>query len=354
MMDKVFDVIVIGGGQSGLACGYYLRRAKLNFIILDEQQGHGGAWAHTWDSLTLFSPADYSSLPGWLMPKSKNRFPLRQEVIDYLGKYEEHYQLNVKRGVKVVRVTKDSTVFEVYTAQGVFKARTVISATGTWGNPFIPKMQGAEDFKGIQMHSGKYRRPDDLVGLKTLVVGEGNSGSQIVAEVSKVTTVKWATRKEPEFLPDEVDGYYLFNVASAKYKAEQEGRPFDASQYNLGNIVMVPPVKEARQRGVLTSSGTFSQLYDKGVVWDNGVKEEFDAIIWCTGFGYDTSHLRPLIETDERGMANTKESRSLDVEGLWLVGYGGWTGYASATLVGLNRTAKQTIQEIEVYLGSQS
>ncbi|MES2382288.1 MAG: ArsO family NAD(P)H-dependent flavin-containing monooxygenase [Bacteroidota bacterium] len=353
-MKEIFDTIVIGGGQSGLACGYYLRRAKVNFIILDKQQNPGGAWLNAWDSLTLFSPADYSSLPGWLMPKSNNKFPLRQEVIDYLNKYEAHYQLNVRRGVEISKITKEEIGFKVYTDNGIFYAKTVISATGTWGNPYIPKVEGIEKYSGIQIHSGNYKKPHDFVGLKTLVVGEGNSGAQIVAEVSKVTTVKWSTKKQPEFLPDEVDGYYLFNVASAKYKAEQEGKPFDASQYSLGNIVMVPPVKEARQRGVLVSSGTFSKLYDKGVIWDNGEQEEFDAIIWCTGFGYDTSYLKSLIKTDERGIANTKESKSLDVDGLWLVGYGGWTGYASATLVGLNRTSKQTIQEIEEFLKSKN
>lgn len=353
-MNEIYDVIVLGGGQSGLACGYYLRRAKLNFLILDKQSIPGGAWLHAWDSLTLFSPADYSSLPGWLMPKSDHKFPLRTEVIDYLGKYEEHYQLPVKRDVEVSKITKEDGVFQVYTSHGNFKTKTVISATGTWGNPFIPKLEGIDEYKGIQIHSASYKTPDVFVGLKTLVVGEGNSGAQIVAEVSKVTEVKWSTKKVPGFLPDEVDGYYLFNVASAKYKVEKEGRPFDASQYNLGNIVMVPPVKEARQRGVLVSAGTFQKLYEKGVIWENGEKEEFDAIIWCTGFGYDTSYLKSLIQTDERGIANTTESKSLDVEGLWLVGYGGWTGYASATLVGLNRTAKLTVQQIEEFLESNN
>ncbi len=208
-MKEIFDTIVIGGGQSGLACGYYLRRAKVNFIILDKQQNPGGAWLNAWDSLTLFSPADYSSLPGWLMPKSNNKFPLRQEVIDYLNKYEEHYQLNVKRGVEISKITKEEVGFKVYTDNGIFYAKTVISATGTWGNPYIPKVEGIEKYSGIQIHSRNYKKPNDFVGLKTLVVGEGNSGAQIVAEVSKVTTVKWSTKKQPEFLPDEVDGYCL-------------------------------------------------------------------------------------------------------------------------------------------------
>ena len=88
-MQEILDVIVIGGGQSGLACGYYLRRHKLNFLIVDKEEKCGGAWLHAWDSLMLFSPAEHSSLPGWLMPKSENLFPLKQEVIDYLCQYEK-------------------------------------------------------------------------------------------------------------------------------------------------------------------------------------------------------------------------------------------------------------------------
>lgn len=352
MNKEAFDTVVIGGGQSGLACGYYLRRSKLNYLILDKQDVPGGAWLHAWDSLTLFSPADYSSLPGWLMPKSDKKFPLRREVVNYLKQYEEHYQLNIERGIEVIEITKDEVGFKIHTTKGSYFAKTVISSTGTWGNPFIPKVEGIEKFNGIQIHSGKYKNATDFAGLKTLVVGEGNSGAQIVAEVSKVTNVKWSTKKRPEFLPDEVDGYYLFNVATAKYKAEKEGKPFDASLYNLGNIVMVPPVVDARERGVLVSSGVFNQINENGVVREDGTFEPFQAIIWCTGFGFDTNYLKSLIEIDERGKAHTTESKSLDVDGLWLVGYGNWTGYASATLVGLNRTAKQTIAEVEEFLKS--
>lgn len=349
-MEEIFDVVVIGGGQSALACGYYLRRAKLNFLILDKQDLPGGAWLHAWDSLTLFSPADYSSLPGWLMPKSEHQFPLRQEVVNYLAKYEEHYQLNVQRGIEVIDIKKEGGHFTVFTQQNPIRSKAIISATGTWGNPIIPHLEGAEDFKGTQIHSRNYKKPEDFINKKTLVIGEGNSGAQIVAEVSKITETKWSTRSEPQFLPDDVDGYYLFNVASAKYKAEKEGKPFDSSKYNLGNIVMVPPVKEARERGVLVSSGTFHQLYNKGVIWDTGEHEEFDALIWCTGFGYDTSYLKKLIHTDEKGIPKTIESRSLEKDGLWFVGYGNWSGYASATLIGVNRSAKQTVLEIEEFI----
>ncbi len=350
MKDSVLDVLVIGGGQSGLACGYYLERAALNYMILDDQETGGGAWLHAWDSLTLFSPAQHSSLPGWMMPKSENIFPLRQEVINYLLEYEKRYELIVKHSVKVKQVVKENKNFRTETNQGDFLARTVISATGTWGNPFIPNIKGIELYTGEQGHSANYKNSDPFIGAKVLIVGEGNSGAQLLAEVSKVANVKWSTKKSPEFLPDNVDGHVLFNAASAKYHAEKEGKPFDQAQYSLGNVVMVPPVKEARARGVLHSVGNFSELYERGVIWADGTREEFDAIIWCTGFGYVTQHLASLIHTDERGKTETKESKSMGVDGLWLVGYGGWTGFGSATLIGVGRTARDTVKQIEDYL----
>ncbi|MFN3301382.1 MAG: pyridine nucleotide-disulfide oxidoreductase, partial [Sediminibacterium sp.] len=110
---------------------------------------------------------------------------------------------------------------------------------------------------------------------------------------------------------------------------------------------------EARSRDVLNSSGSFERLYENGVVWSDGTKEDFDAIIWCTGFGYATSFLKDLVATDERGIVKTEESKAIEIPGLWLVGYGSWTGYASATLIGINRNAKQTIQEIIEFLSNK-
>ncbi|MFV8270474.1 ArsO family NAD(P)H-dependent flavin-containing monooxygenase [Flavobacterium sp. GT2N3] len=349
-MNKILDVIVIGGGQSGLASGYYLRRHKLNFLILDKEEKCGGAWLHAWDSLTLFSPAEHSSLPGWLMPKSENLFPLKQEVIDYLCQYEKRYELPMERSVTVENITSENKVFKVYTKKGIYFSKTIIAAAGTWNNPFIPKIKGIDTFKGIQIHSAHYKNAEQFRNLNVLVVGEGNSGAQIVAEVSKVTSIKWSTRKPPQYLPDEVDGFYLFNVATAKYNAEKGGKPFNAANYDLGNIVMVPPIQEARSRGILISSGSFEKINENGVIWSDGHKEYFDAIIWCTGFGYATSFLKNIVSPDERGIIKTKESKATELPGLWLAGYGSWTGYASATLIGINRNAKQTCNEIIEYL----
>lgn len=349
-MADIFDVIVIGAGQSGLACGYYLNRADLNFKILDNQEKCGGAWLHTWDSLNLFSPAEHSSLPGWLMPTSREKFPSKEEVVGYLCNYEARYKLPVERPVHVKKIIREGDLYKIIASHKTFLSKTIISATGTWANPVIPEIKGRENFKGEQFHSATYRNPQHLKGKKVLIVGEGNSGAQILSEVSKVAFTKWATIKKPEFLPDDVDGRVLFHIASAKYKAEKEGKPFDPSNYNLANIVMVPSVKEARERGVLKSSGRFVEIYEKGVIWENGEKEEWDVIIWCTGFRSGIGHLKELVEIGENGKTKTKGTKAVDNPGLWLVGYGGWTGYASATLIGVGRTARHTVQEIKSFV----
>ena len=344
---KIYDVIIIGGGQSALACGYYLRRTDLEYVILDNQEKCGGAWQHGWESLTLFSPAEHSSLPGWLMPKSENEFPTREEVIDYLCQYEKRYKLPIERAVEVKDAEKEADYFKIITNESTFYSKTIISATGTWGKPFIPAISGKDKFKGKQVHSANYQRPEDFAGQKVLIVGEGNSGAQILAEVSKVAETVWATRKTPEFLPDDVDGRVLFDQASAKYYAEKKGEKFDVSKNNLGNIVMVPSVKEARIRDVLHSKGQFKAFTESGVIWENGEEELFDAVIWCTGFGFATDYIQNIVSTDERGKIKTKETRSVEEENLWLVGFGGWTGFASATLIGVGRSARATVKEIQ-------
>ncbi|MEX2335798.1 MAG: NAD(P)-binding domain-containing protein [Fulvivirga sp.] len=234
---KNYDLIIIGGGQSALACGYFLKRSAINYLILDNQKQCGGAWLHGWESLTLFSPAEYSSLPGWLMPKSENQFPTRDEVINYLCKYEKRYELSIERPVNVLEVKKNRNGFIVITDKNNYQSRAIISATGTWQKPFIPAVPGRDKFKGKQIHSAQYRNPDEYQGQKILIVGEGNSGAQILADISKIAETAWATIEDPEYLPDDV------SVASSKYYAERKEEKFDASKYNLGNIVMVPPVK---------------------------------------------------------------------------------------------------------------
>ncbi|MHC2990962.1 pyridine nucleotide-disulfide oxidoreductase [Pontibacter sp. HJ8] len=349
-MATIFDTIIIGGGQSGLACAYYLRRTKLRYVLLDDQPAPGAAWRSGWDSLTLFSPAAFSSLPGWLMPESRQQLPGREEVIAYLTAYENRYSLPVERPVHVQDVCYRDGIFELKTPKKTYHARTVISATGTFRKPFIPDYPGYSKFKGLHLHSSEYKNPDQVAGKRVLIVGGGNSGAQILAEVSRVADTKWVTLEEVTYLPDDVDGKVLFDQATARYYAMQKGEQPDLSRYSLGSIVMVPPVKEARARGVLKTVRPFAQFYETGVVWPDGKKEETDAVIWCTGFGYALDHLACLHLLIEKGKIEVEGTRAVQQPGLWLVGYGNWTGFASATLIGVGRSARQTAAEVEEYL----
>lgn len=132
------DVVIIGGGQAGLATAYFLRRSGLSYVLLDAEPAPGGAWRHAWPSLRLFSPAQWSSLPGWPMPPSSETYPGREEVIAYLAAYERRYELPVERPRRVTAVTGGDDRLVVRTDDGAWSARAVISATGTWNAPFLP------------------------------------------------------------------------------------------------------------------------------------------------------------------------------------------------------------------------
>lgn len=343
---QAVDVVIIGGGQAALATAYFLRRSELSFVILDAEQGPGGAWRHGWDSLRLFSPATWSSLPGWLMPAVADGYPSRDQVVDYLGQYEQRYRLPVLRPVWVEGVQRTATGLRVQAGDRHWQARAVVSATGTWRHPYIAHYPGAQLFAGEQLHSADYVEPQVFAGKKVLVVGGGNSGAQVLAEVSRVAEVTWVTPAEPLFLADEVDGRVLFERATERWKAQQAGQVIEQPVGGLGDVVMVPPVREARERGVLQAVRPFSRFTRTGVVWPDGRESAVDVVIWCTGFRPALGHLDGLGVIDPDGRVEVAGTRSLKEPRLWLVGYGEWTGAASATLIGVARTARSTASEI--------
>ena len=343
-----FDVIVIGGGQSGLAVGYYLRRTGLSYIIIDDQNEGGGAWLHTWKSLRLFSPAQWSSLPGVIMAGGADYYPTRDVTIEYLKYYETKYNLPIRRPEQVKDVTKIDDGFEVETSKGIYHAKVVVSATGSFSNPYLPEFTGREKFKGTIIHSSEYESPDQFIGKRVAVVGEGNSGAQILAELSKVTETIWITQKEPRFLPDHIDGRFLFDAATQMYEAQKAGKQYKPP--SLGDIVMVDTVKEARSRKVLKSVRPFDHFTEESLVWQDGHEEKIDVVIFCTGFKPALNHLAGLNVVNKDGKPETEGTKSKLVDGVWFVGYGNWTGFASATLIGVGRSAKKTVEEISEYL----
>jgi len=323
-----------------------MRRAGLRFVILDAGHQGGGAWQHGWESLRLFSPAEYSPLPGWWMPPQVGEpYPTACHVVNYLREYERRYDLPIQRPVRAIRVHRTGDQLTVRADVGEWQCAHVISATGTWDTPFLPTYPGSREFTGQQFHTVDYQSPDRFRDQRVAIVGGGNSAAQILAEVSTVADTLWVAPHPPRFMPDDVDGRVLFDAASQREAAARAGLT-NSGVAGLGDIVMVPSVREARERGVLHASPMFERLTATGIQWGDGEDWPCDAIIWCTGFRPSLQHLAPLQLTLERGVPRTIGTRSVDEPRLHLVGYGDWTGTASATIVGAGRTAKQTVAEI--------
>ena len=312
---NVLDVIIIGAGQSALTTAYFLRRTSLSYLLLDEQPSPGGAWLHAWESLRLFSPAAWSSIAGWPMPApAEPGNPTRSDVIDYLRRYEDRYRFPIQRSVRVDTISRLDDLWRVQA--------------------------------GDQHWLAHYRDPGPFTGKRVMVVGGGNSGAQVLAELSRVSETRWVTQEPPAFLPDDVDGRVLFERATARWKAQQEGRSIDEPAGGFGDIVMVPPVREARERGVLVAERPFARFTETGVEWADGRREDLDAVIWCTGFRPALDHLRELGIIEADGKVQVEGTRVVKQPNLWLVGYGDWTGMASATLIGVTRTARSTVDEV--------
>lgn len=343
--------MVIGGGQSGLATGFYLRRSGLvpgeDFVILDAADHPGGAWARMWPTLRTFSPTQYSSLPGWMMPPwtGDNGYPPAAHVVDYLTRYEQRYELDVRRSAAVRSVTRgEGGLLQVHSERGDWLAGLVVSATGTWSRPFVPTYPGR--FAGRQLHTADYRQAADFAGQRVLIVGGGNSAAQILAEVSAVAETTWVTLRPPRFLPDDVDGRALFEIATQRHRARLAGESDGGRVAGLGDIVMVESVRRARDRGVLHAREPFARLVGHGVRWHDGSESSFDAMIWCTGFRPVLGHLAGLGLRGPDGLIPTDGTEAIKEPRLNLIGYGDWTGPASATLVGAGRTARELVARI--------
>ena len=359
MTASAVDVLVIGAGQAGLAAGFYLHRMARDaargrggpapsFAILDANEQPGGAWQYYWDTLELFSPADYSSLPGYRMPAwTGPGNPSAAHVVDYLRAYEDRYGLPVHRPVTVHAIEDHPDGgYLTRTDRGTWTSRAVINATGSWRRPFVPRMPGAEDFTGSQLHTTGYRGREPFAGQRVVVVGGGNSGAQIAADLLPAAAeVTWVTRRPPRYLPDDVDGRALFALATGHVQATRRGEPSPGGVGSLGDIVAVPPVRQARDAGRLQAQPMFSGFTPTGIRWDDGRKLEVDTVLWCTGFRPDLAHLRPLrpaMEGTVPATAGDPPTRSRDRDGLFFLGYGDWCGPASATLIGVGAPARAT------------
>ena len=180
-----FDTLVIGGGQAGLAVGYYLAEQSRDFLILEANDRVGDSWRRRWDSLRLFTPAEYSGLPGLPFPAPTGYRPTRDETADYLEAYATRFNLPVRLRTPVDSLARQGHTYLLVAGPHRFEASKVVVATGSYQRPRVPAFASQLDPQIVQLHSSEYRNPDNLQDGEVLVVGAGNSGAEIALELAK-------------------------------------------------------------------------------------------------------------------------------------------------------------------------
>jgi putative flavoprotein involved in K+ transport len=210
--EQVLDVVVVGGGQAGLAMAWHLAQQGLRFVVLEAGPEVGHIWRNRWDSLKLFTPAQYDNLPGMAFPAPDDTYPTKDPVADYLRDYAKAFDLPVRLNAKVIELRRrEDGSFEVHTAAEVFRARQVVVATGPFQVPFVPPPARGLDPSVPQLHSADYRNPQALPPQgRVVVVGGGNSGFQIAEELAATRTVDLSIATRYPMLPQRLGGRDLF------------------------------------------------------------------------------------------------------------------------------------------------
>jgi putative flavoprotein involved in K+ transport len=349
-MTNHYDVVVIGGGQSGLVTGYYLNQQAASYTILDANKQIGGSWQHYYDSLKLFSPAKWAEMPGLPFPGDPAHHPTRYEVIDYLREYARVHNLPVQSGTRVKHVERSNGEFIIHTSDNQqYAAHAVISASGPFNTPYVPHLPGVEQFRGKTLHSFHYDRPEPYTDQHVVVVGSRDSAMQIAYELSGVARVSLAVRRELQFLPRRVLGLSLFWWL---HETGYDELPLGLFTQLEGSrkIIGKEPYQTALANGNPTPRLMFTHFTENGVVWGDGTEEAADTVLYATGFKPGLGYLQSLGALDGDGLPRHRAGVSERVPGLFYVGLFGQRSHASATLRGVDRDARYIVKRVSQYL----
>lgn len=296
------DVVVVGGGQAGLAIGYQLAQQGIDFSILEAAAEPAAAWRERWDSLKLFTSARYDSLPGMEFPGDPDRYPTRDEVADYLTDYAREFDLPVELNSRVRAVRRQSDGYVVELENRAYEARQVVVATGPFQTPFVPRI--AEDLGDdvVQIHSTGYRSPESVPDGSVLVVGGGNTGFQIAEELSAFREVHLAIGSRQTPLPQRILGRDLFWYLDAtglirKTTASRIGKLMRKREDTL----IGSNLRRARRRGIRLH-GRAVAAAGSTISFADGAVLDVRGVIWATGFRVDHSWVDVPV-FDESGRA---------------------------------------------------
>jgi cation diffusion facilitator CzcD-associated flavoprotein CzcO len=345
------EVVVIGAGQAGLSTAWALARQGFatgtGFVVLDADPHPGGAWQHRWPSLTVGTTHRVNDLPGLPFEPRTENLRAREGVPAYFAEYEQAFDLPVHRPVRVRSVSRTGDGrFLARTDSGDWIADAIVNATGTWTRPFVPRYPGQETFAGRQLHTVDYRSADEFAGRHVVVVGGGASATQLLGEISRVTSTTWVTRRPPVWRDGPFDEEAGRRAVALVEEAVRTGRRPGSVVGVTGLLRSTPYIADALDRGVLERLPMFDRITPDGVAWDGAGGEagrfvRADAILWATGFRAAVGHLAPLHLRGPGGGIRMDGTHVAGEPLIHLVGYG-----PSASTIGANRAGQAAARRL--------
>jgi putative flavoprotein involved in K+ transport len=329
--DRLVDVVVVGGSQSGLAMAWHLQRQGLNFVVLEAGPEVGHVWRSRWDSLKLFTPAQYDALPGMAFPAPADTYPAKDPVADYLRAYVAAHDLSVRLNARVTSLTRTDGGFEVQAGGQTYRARQVVVATGPFQVPFVPPQARGLDPSVTQLHSADYRNPKALPEGPVLVVGGGNSGFQIAEELAATRQVDLSIATRYPMLPQRRAGrdlfWWLTRLGLLRVTVtSRPGRRMSRRDFVIGTNRRRLEGKGVRFRPRLVDAeGRTVRFADHSLLEDVGV------VVWATGYrpDYGWLHIPGVVREGHvihrRGVA--------EVPGLYFLGLS-WQHTRGSALLG--------------------
>lgn len=294
------EVVVIGGGQAGLAIGYHLARQGRDFTILEAASEPAAAWRARWDSLELFTPVRYDSLPGLPFPGEPDSYPGRDDVVAYLTDYARHFELPVEFDSRAQSVRAHEGGFLVGLADRSYLTDQVVVATGPFQVPFTPPLAAGLHAEVVQLHSSGYRSPADLPAGTTLVVGGGNTGFQISAELARSRTVHLAVGSRQTPLPQRILGRDLFRYLEATGLMDRTVTSRIGRRMKDRDTLIGSGPRAARRQGIRTRPRAIA-ADGRTVAFADGTDITVASVVWATGFRLDHSVVDlPVFDHDGR------------------------------------------------------